>query len=293
MKKIILALFAFVSVLNLTPAFADELGQLKEVKEMLLINPEAKEDDRNFAAGVLFNSFYIQNGNLVCDKNGIIDSNSSNGVKKLAEMYKVLSKENIEPICFFRIGGQFVDQTDECILQRRNNKGPTTTCWYDYKSFLSQGSKIKTDDEFVYLAKAAGFFDKTNYCKKAPELTTKEKEECSIKQKSYITQLSKKTAPHCRDIIPEQYNKYLQGAKDLLTTVGNTQIVNAFGQEKQAETLMFQAIYGGAYEKEAINGLYELSFKNFCTIEGFEKDLKKLSGKNFFDKKNSNEIELN
>lgn len=293
MKKIILALFAFVSVLNLTPAFADELGQAREVKKMFLINPEANEDVRNVAAGAMFHSIYIQNGNIVCDKNGIIDSNSSDGVKELVEGLRIFSKENIDPICFVRIRGQFADQTDKCILQRRNNKGPTTTCWYDYKKFLSQGSKIKTDEEFVYLAKAAGFFVKTDYCKKAPELTTKEKEECHIKSKSYITQLSKKNAPHCRDIIPEEYNKYLQGIKDLLTTVGNTQVVNAFGQKKQAETLMFQAIYGSAYEKEAINKLYELSFKNFCTIEGFEEDIKKLSGKNLFDKKNSNEIELN
>lgn len=295
MKKIILALLAFTCLFNLTPALGKEDKELQAIKEVM-INPKESDEKRNLTAALVFGGGYIQNEKVICDENGIINigTMSNTSLKELNESLIPFTKEGIDITCFEkRYNNEFVNKTDECILQRRNNKGPAKTCWYDYKKFLPESSKINTEDEFIYMAKAAIYYNTTNYCEKAPELTTQERKECYGKVVKYITQLSNKTAPHCRDIIPEKYNQTLQASKDLLTTVNDTKVVNAFGQEKQGETLIFQAIYGNAYAKQALMALQALGYQNFCTTEGFEKDIKKLSGKNLFDKKNSNEIELN
>ena len=192
----------------------------------------------------------------------------------------IYGQSHIKIACFVRVGEEFINKTDECILQRRNNEGPAPACWYDYKTFLPKASKIKTDDEFLLLANAEKFFRKEEYCQKIPELTTQERKECKEKAKKYIIQLTKKTAPHCRDVISKKYKEFLQESKDFLTMIDNVKVTNAFGQENQAGTFMYQAIYGNAYATAVLEKLQELGYENFCTIEGFEKDMKKMQAKN-------------
>ncbi len=291
MKKIILTLCSFTFLFNLTPAFADTIDDLKKIKTSMLTS-ETSEEQRNYLAGYMF-QMYFSDDKKVCNENGIFEftSDSKNQTEELIKMYNLFTKDDINTACFFKLRGKFIDTTDECILQRRN--GPAAACWYDYKKFLPDSSKIKTDDEFITFSKAAIFFGKTEYCKNAPELTTQERKECEGKVKKYITQLSKKTAPHCRDIIPQKYNEFLQNSKDLLTLVNNTEIKNFAGQKQQVETFMFQSIYGNAYEKLAIQELQELGFKNFCTVEGFEKDIKKLPAKEPLKRNSGHIIDLN
>ena len=275
MKKLILTLIVF-SLTALNPAHATTpLEAFQTLRKKL---DAAHQEGQHYVAPNIFGLTHFSDGQFACTKDGYLSASSNH--EEVASWYNLYSQSDINIKCFLQdpYTDQLVDTSDECILQRRNHKTPSRVCWFDYKNFLPEDSKIETDSEFMNLVYAAKFLLEGKYCQSAPELTTKEREECEDKAKEFIAQLSQKTAPHCRDTISEEYNKFLRTSNGLLTMVNNTSIKNGLGQEKQFETVMFQALYGGAFEQMALQGLRELGYKNFCTTEGFESDMQKIKG---------------
>ena len=300
MKKFLI-LFSFILtfIFNLDVAYAESQEKLEEKiayvsnfrKKIHELKPELNDEEldifNTLSLSMIFHDEVVKN----CSEDGILSVSEDTVSPGIINYLQVFMKKEINPQCFMEYYNRFIDNSDECILQRRNNKGPTSICWFDYKRFLPKTSKIKTDNDFLYFYKAYDFFSVSNFCNNTQELTTAERKECKEKFRKFLVQLSNKTAPHCRDIIPGEYKKLLQESKDLLKTVNDTRIENALGHEKQLETMMYRAMYGSAYEKAAIEALQNMGFRNFCIVEGFEEDLKKIQGKNIYKKIES--IELN
>ena len=291
MKKIILIAIAFCAFGCSYSVLAEQtpLEEYTQIKQNL---EDLRAEDIHFYVPVVFLNTYVDSdGTLICKTPGT-KPGFFRILKKYIEPLQLITRSDIDIKCFMfkENSNELMDTSDKCILQRRNHPQPSKTCWFDYKRFLPSTSKIKTDDEFINLVKNTKLLAK--YCDSQQEMTTKEREECVPKAKLFIGQLSTKTAPHCRNVVPKEYNEILQEGKDVLSFVDNTNVQNAFGQKMQFETSAYHAVYGSAFAKAITDELKKLGVSNFCTIDGFEADIKKLQ-KQEITKKSRNVIELN
>lgn len=207
----------------------------------------AKENDNHIVAPLIYNAMYKNksNGMPFCldinetDKNNLIGrfqaesaimsgSGYSMSARSRIRQLQSMTMSDINISCTISMPQEkrYADNSEECFAQRKkikSNKPISTVCYFDWKAFMPESSRIKTDYEFVNLANAIRFYginEKVNeenvvsapkripYCDRNGEATIFERGECQKKVKRFITQLSEKTAPFCRDSVPNKLEEY-------------------------------------------------------------------------------------
>lgn len=260
MKKNILFYMLFISVFIPSFSFAHSKDWVNYMKQSYReITEESTEEELYHDIPWWFGQAYTHayEGESVCDEEGYFfyDSFSENVVPPLIiEAYQQFTRPEINLKCFMRsiMFKKNLDTSDECILQRRKHKEGSSICWFDYKRFLPKGSKINSEQEFLYLTEAGHHLINEKYCEKTPELTTKERENCKEKVKVFLKQLILGKAPHCRDTIPEEYRKFL--------------LEGRYVKEDVKATLSYK-----------VPALQKFGSENFCSVQGWEDDV---GGKN-------------
>lgn len=272
MKSALLVLVTALFFCNNASATINNIDQLEK---------EIAKQKNPIAAGAMFNSIFRQKGQLMCPDGNFPSSQKLSDAE--INVLQIWVKPEVKVKCFISNSytGDFFDQTDECILARRNTK-KSDTCWFNYQKYLPETSSIKTDQEFLNLADAISFFFTENgeekYCANKKETTTTEKKQCVENIKKFINQLMSGKAPHCRDTHKNEYYSMLENGRDVLNRIKNASIVNrATGYEQQDSTLFFRAIYSDAFGKEIVNNIKNFGPAHFCRTDGFERDLDKIN----------------
>lgn len=98
------------------------------------------------------------------------------------------------------------DQSDECVLFRRDNKYETEVQYFDYKRFLGKNSRIKNDAMFKMFLDV---YQDIENCDKEQGITSVEKEECRQRQEKYIRLAAKQRIP-CKKFVELQYKEELK-----------------------------------------------------------------------------------
>lgn len=256
----------------------DESNNTKE--KIVLFEKIMAEKKNAIMAGWFFNSLFRSTGQLMC-QNGYFPSRDEISADVVSS-YQTFMKPNVKMKCFVAnmYTEDFLDQSDECILSRRN-VGKSEVCWFNYKKYMPASSSIKTDEEFLRLAETVGFFfnseGKNQYCLNKKEITTTERAQCEKDVTNFINKIVDGKAPHCRDTNKKAFYNLLEQGKGLLETIENTSVVNsATGYKQQGKTLLFQAVYSDAFNKGIIESIKNFGYEHLCVTAGYEKDLKKI-----------------
>ncbi|MFV0626860.1 MAG: hypothetical protein ACK5N8_05895 [Alphaproteobacteria bacterium] len=266
MRKFLIMLVAMISFTNnaLSNDFVDIDKQLSENRHPLFV-------------AIIYNSIFVRNGDINICEDGYYKSNKPLTAKEV-KILENIAEPNQKIKCFVALNGDYYDKSDECILARRNSK-KSKVCWFNYKKYLPDTSKTKTDEQFTYLADTVSFFFNNKYedkfCINKKETTSDEKVQCQKDVLAYISQVDENKAINCKDKMKTEYYELLRQGKELLNIVDNTSIVNnVTGYEQQGETTLFRAIYSDAFGKMFIDKVREFGYENMCSTYNFEQDMK-------------------
>ena len=172
--------------------------------------------------------------------------------------------------------------SDECILYRRSEKfHKSEVNYFDYKRFLGKSSVIKTDDDFLKLVNR---FEKISECDKMHESTTDEKEACKENQRNEIRKLAKREIS-CMEWNKEEYinklkdiGKYYEWAIDH-DPYEKKRLFIAFGLGEAAQFMYEPVLSKEEAQAEIKEAIHSFGDTNFCSINGWEQEIKKLGYK--------------
>lgn len=197
---------------------------------------------------------------------------------ELTYQQKVLAEPNIQYECFVADGGEFTDSSDDCILARRNTH-KSSVCYFNYKKYLPETAKIKTDADFIYIANF--YYQMMAKCQNMQEKTSSEIEQCKTNAGDFIVLMSQGKAPHCRDKEPEKYKQFL---KEMARAYGSAagMVDQALKSKKRAEYAdsFYRDLFASSFNGQFMYEINAFSYTYQCQINGFEKDYKKVSGTN-------------
>lgn len=171
--------------------------------------------------------------------------------------------------------------SDKCIVYRRYIHD-TNVDYFDYKRFLPQNTKIKTDDDFQNLVK---YYDTISNCDKMSQATTTEKQECRDRIRENTIKMAT-TGIKCIEAYKDEYTEELdyegrwyEWAIDH-DPYGMKKKLMWFGEYTAAHFTPTQPVYS---KQEALNAVKETLQKfgreHVCEIDGWQADIKKLGYK--------------
>lgn len=184
---------------------------------------------------------------------------------------------------------EYVDTSDDCILQRRNH-ALDEICWFNYSKYLPENTKIKSAKDFLSAVKMVNRMRlRMTRCDEVRDWTTTEKAECKQKSKQFAYDYVTGNVKHCRDAKPKEWNNMLkQAVKDTGITYGfMSQITaeKAFSDPtlSQTEANVKNAIGQNLFQQMALETLAskidDFGFSNLCLIDGWGNDVKKITKK--------------
>lgn len=193
----------------------------------------------------------------------------------LNDRQKVFAEPNVKYECFVGSDG-FTDSSDECILARRNTH-KSSVCYFNYKKYLPEITKIKTDSDFLYIANF--YYQMLIKCHDMTEKTSDEIEQCKTDAGDFVVLMTQGKAPHCRDKHPQEYKQFLNEMAQAygsatsmidqaLKSKKRTEYADSFYRDQFSSSLGAQFMY----EMNAFSYTYQ------CQTNGFERDYKKISG---------------
>ncbi len=172
--------------------------------------------------------------------------------------------------------------TDECILTRRNYKGEL---WFNYQKYLPQ---IKDDEYFEMILKIFELdysyeFTKNGYniisiCEIANDVTTEERVNCRKNIDTFFNQMVQKTAPLCKNKLNKEWNNFLisnNSADEFNSIIKGKNIKNRTDFTNQ----LGKSDYVQSTYDDILNEVVQFGTKNLCSVEGWQMDIKALSGK--------------
>jgi len=183
----------------------------------------------------------------------------------------------------------YLFDTDECIIDRRNNK--SSICFFDYNSFLPASSKIKNEEQFLKVVNAylklfrvgtTGYYiyEKkfVTYCEQLKEATTDEKKQCEQNAKQYLLNLVENKVPHCRNTVSKEYYDFL---KEFINTMSLLHGVTMrdFQEKLFVSTTsknIAKGLYSGFMLQAMVEKIDEFGLYHFCDVSGFENDISKI-----------------
>ena len=192
--------------------------------------------------------------------------------------------------CFMTSLSNNRDNSDECILARRNSK-KSQVCYFNYAKYLPKNLQVKSDEQFLALVNVyhklfrdslrwndAGQLQYYSYCDLLKETTSAEKEQCKQQAAVFIQQLAQNKAPHCRSKIPTEYQNFLrQSVKQFsfLNEVMTSEVEDNLYASRMEKKVMGN-IYQSAFASAFVDNIQSFGIYHFCRTDGFEQDLKKL-----------------
>lgn len=188
---------------------------------------------------------------------------------------------------------KYIDQTDECILQRRKHPNSSEVCWFNYKKYLPTDTKIKTDSDFI---KLQGIINETlernEWCDAMSDWTSAEKENCKQETKQFIYDYSYGKAKHCRDSHKKEWNQMLKesaqqagGIQSVMKNLrkGEKERMIRTGEKSRAELDFVESVFqpDNIFAMIALQGMSDNIKKfgliNLCLTDGWDKDIQKLN----------------
>lgn len=212
-----------------------------------------------------------------------------------------LAKPTINLKCFVlskKEGEEYENNTDECILARRNdNPG----IWFNYKKYMPQ---IKDDEHFrevlgIFNTYYSYYFEsgepvvENTYCNSKKEITTEERNKCEKDVDTFFTQTIAGNAPHCHDKDKKRWNEKLKSSQNYSSALINFfNRLDTYNYNSQLEADFTNKIKDSAEYNIIKEAITEYGKDNFCRIDDWETDLDTLfkSGK---IKRRSSVVELN
>lgn len=144
-----------------------------------------------------------------------------------------LTQEQIDLGCLYKNWAtDTYYNSDECVLQRRAHPA-TSVGFFDYKRFLPQNNKIKTDVDWQSLV---AFYNNEKYCKSNDEKTSYEKQECREQQNQTTIKLAT-TKVQCKTAYGHLYYDNVKELRELCGYPCNWNILESYMKEWSTEHL--------------------------------------------------------
>ena len=225
------------------------------------------------------------NGNMRCSKESF-----SLGYQQDIVDYLSKRPDGIKLSCYeTKNSSEYVDTSDDCILQRRNH-ALDEICWFNYSKYLPENTKIKSAKDFLSAVKMVNRMRlRMTRCDEVKDWTTTEKAECKQKSKQFAYDYVTGNVKHCRDAKPKEWNNMLkQAVKDTGITYGFMSQITAEKASSdstlsQTEANVKNAIGQNLFQLMALETLAskidDFGFSNLCLIDGWGNDVKKITKK--------------
>jgi len=295
MKKFPLLL----SLIGLTACVGTEAPVTPQTEETVVAEPQeqkptiletVQEIDQTLTehrspmvAAWFYSMTYVKGDTNICAYGDIPwnGDTSENTYEDNIAAFQIASDPAIKVECFVKNGdGAYYDSSDECILARRKAK-KTTTCYFNYKKYLPADTKIKTDDDFLYLVKAfnALYTNSENpkectYCENLQERTSAEKAACAKKAEKFLGQISSKTVPLCKNTVNKEYMQFLKDGISEFSFLSNmTQAEINSSVNSPSKAYLLRGIYASAYEDAWEQAIQNFGFTHFCSVSGYKNDI--------------------
>ena len=257
----------------------------------------AKNRDIKKAVRTFSDLYMSENGNI-CAKGYVsfVDITKENINDNTALFaYNIFTEPDSKIECFIKEphSENYIISSDECILKRRNSK-KSTVCYYNYKKYLPADSKIKTDEDFLYLVDAYNILyqdpkngDTCTFCENLSERTSAEKIECSKKAETFLNQISNKTVPFCKNIIKKEYMDFLQDGINRFSFLSEMTKTEINATTYGAKAYFLNGLYSSTYERLWEDSIKEFGITHFCSVSNYQQDIVNINKKS---KQNRNTV---
>lgn len=309
MKKV-LCVFCFLLTLEACVSVEEkaklaEAARIAEAEKTAQIAAEKKQQQREniqkieqgyadarspLTAALLFSRFYMSNEykKNICEDGYLpwhekITEEDGTETKNFFTA-KLYTTPSVNLKCFLADNYTgWLDSSDECILERRNTK-ESVLCHYNYKKYLPENSKVKTEEDFLYLVAAYNVLyqdandpKKCTFCAEQPEQTTVEIAECTKKAEIFLNQISSKTVPLCKNTIKKEYMDFLKDGIEnyyFLSELTKAEINNnTYG----TKAYLLNGIYSASLQESWENSIRTFGITHFCSVDGYKKDVVNLN----------------